>query len=96
MKMLGIHWGQFPESWELKDKPKPAAGPAAQASLITDGKYVEGLSGMTCVVPSAAILKLLDDPQLVAMREAIEVQLEPHMAKLGDQPKPEAAMGNRG
>jgi len=62
---LGIHWGQFPEKWELKDKPLEEA----ESHLITDGKYVDGWSGMTCVVPTWDILKVLDLPKLKIHRE---------------------------
>jgi hypothetical protein len=63
MKLLGIHWGQFPEIWQL------SAGQIEEASLITDGKYVKGMSGMTCVCPSSAIWEVLNLPELPKMRE---------------------------
>jgi hypothetical protein len=91
MKLIGIHWGQFPENWPLKDKlVSPLA--ASQASLVTDGKYVEGLSGMSCVVPAAAIIDLLNSPELVAMRESDEANLEPVMVQRGLRPQ---ATGSR-
>lgn len=61
LKLLGIHWGQFPERWDIGD--------ATDASFITKGKYVKGLSGMTCVCPAEAILETLQMPALVAMRK---------------------------
>lgn len=77
MKLLGIHWGQFPERWELargaatrKDETDPA-----EAELIVDGQYVRGLSGMTCVVPSWDILATLAAPQLVEHRARVETDL---------------------
>jgi hypothetical protein len=66
MKLLGIHWGQFPEKWELRE------GGITEADLITDGQYVKGLSGMTCVCPCSAIQELLYLPELVKMREMEE------------------------
>ena len=42
VRLLGIHWGQFPELWELK--AGALRGHIAQANLVTDGRYVEGLS----------------------------------------------------
>ncbi len=88
LKLLGIHWGQFPEKWELKSEAGTRSIPE-EAALITDGKYVEGLSGMTCVAPASAILDLLDDSALQAMREANERKLEPLMAQRGLEPKAE-------
>ena len=91
LAILGIHWGQFPERWEIKDKSSNSTKSAAeQASLIKDGKYVDGLSGMTCVVPAAAIIKLLDHPELKAMRDQNEQMIAPQMALKPDMPKPEA------
>lgn len=69
MKLLGIHWGQFPERWDLVSAEVQEA---AEAGLITDGQYVSGLSGMTCVVPSWDILDVLNCPQLVEMRALVE------------------------
>jgi hypothetical protein len=70
--LLGIHWGQFPEMWEIKDKPRKAAEDAGEVSLDADAKYVSGLSGMTCVAPASAIVDLLNHPKLIAQREALE------------------------
>lgn len=64
--LLGIHWGQFPEYWEIttkKDKEK-----AADAGLITEGQYIKGVSGMTCVCPAWQILELLDVEEFVNER----------------------------
>jgi hypothetical protein len=65
--LLGIHWGQFPEDMEIKDK-KQLEGETT--SLILDGKYVKGLSGMTCVLPAWIILEVLNMPKLKKLREA--------------------------
>ncbi len=54
---LGVHFAQFSEDWKIKDK----------------NEYIEGLSGMTCVCPSWAILDLLEkNEHLVAHRSAEE------------------------
>lgn len=73
IKLLGIHWGQFPERWELSGRATPAedADPV-EAGLIVDGQYVKGLSGMTCVVPAWDILGTLADPRLVSLRALAE------------------------
>jgi hypothetical protein len=77
LKLLGIHWGQFPEAWQLKSQTGVKVGPAAQAALITDGAYVEGLSGMTCVIPASRILEILDLPKLVEERINITKEILP-------------------
>ena len=80
MKFLGIHWGQFPEDWELRSNAD-----LTEASLITDGAYVRGLSGMTCVIPSSQILRLLDMPELKKKRKAYDDELEADLKKRGKQ-----------
>lgn len=85
MKLLGIHWGQFPESWRVDEKKTSAV---QQASLVTDGRYVEGLSGMTCVAPASAIMEALNDPRLRQAREKSDGALD---TKAAASPLPEAA-----
>lgn len=73
MKLLGIHWGQFPESWELSQAAAASkTEDEREAQLVTDGRYVTGLSGMTCVVPAWDILALLGSPELVELRKQDE------------------------
>jgi len=72
LKLLGVHWGQFPERWEFAD--------ARDSSSITKGKYVTGFSGMTCVCPAVAIREVLELPELRRMRSQIESQ---RLAQLG-------------
>ena len=67
-KFLGIHWGHFPEEWELKDGKKLKE---SRTGLIVDGAYVKGLSGMTCVIPSWQIMEVLDMPKLKGPRDAV-------------------------
>jgi len=74
MYLLGIHWGQFPESWELKNKPLDEL--SAEASMVVDGAYVNGLSGMTCVCPSHAIIDVLDMLKLKEHRRYVEKMIE--------------------
>src|SRR5262249_51938844 len=47
-RFLGIHFGQFPEEWEI-GRRKPRRTEARKRGLITDGAYVTGWSGMTIV-----------------------------------------------
>jgi hypothetical protein len=87
--LAGMLWGQFNESWELKDDPSSKSKrSAAQAALVTDGKYVEGLSGMSCVVPAEHIVEMLGHPTLVAQREAEEARVEPEMLGKALRPLP--------
>lgn len=68
LKLLGIHWGQFPEKWELRDKSKLQE---ARKDLILDGAYVEGLSGMTCVIPARQIMEIFQMDALTKLRGPI-------------------------
>jgi hypothetical protein len=65
-KLLGIHWGQFAEKWQLTEGAKTAES----RSLVVEGGYVAGLSGMTCVIPAWHIMEVLDIPELVTLRKA--------------------------
>jgi hypothetical protein len=58
--LLGIHCAQFPETWQLKSKKGNA----------TDD--VMGMSGMTMVAPSWAIIETLEHPDLRRQREALD------------------------
>ena len=62
LKFLGIHWAQFPETWELRDKS--SLQEARKKHLVTEGGYIEGMSGMTCVIPAWQVLEVLDMPEL--------------------------------
>jgi len=93
IRFLGIHWGQFPEEWELKTIDKQAM---ASASMITDGKYVQGLSGMSCAIPAADIIGLLNHPELEVKREAVELQLSSVMFRKCVRPLPMIAGGPPG
>ncbi|MGH6955654.1 MAG: hypothetical protein ACREEW_03195 [Caulobacteraceae bacterium] len=66
--LLGIHWGQFPEAWEIKSgRPRSSA----EAHLLeADDRYVRGMSGMTCVIPAWHILEVLEMPKLKGPRDA--------------------------
>lgn len=85
LKLLGIQWGQFPEVWEVKGK---AARPAEEAVLISDGQFVAGFSGMSCVVPAHQILRLLNDP-----RFAYERRTAPREASMIPMPETKFSFG---
>lgn len=87
--LLGIHWGQFPEHWELISQDK--LNKSETSSLVTDGKYVKGLSGMTLVIPAQRILDLLNIPKYKEQRKKGDIQLTEDYKKHGFPPEPEAA-----
>jgi hypothetical protein len=65
IKLLGIHWGQFPERWEIKSRRKTVA-----ASLKGQNRrYVEGMSGMTLAIPAWAIREFLEMPKFKKPRD---------------------------
>jgi hypothetical protein len=66
-KFLGIHWAQFPETWVLRDKS--SLQESRKKHLVTEGGYVEGMSGMTCVIPAWQVLEVLDMPELKNPRD---------------------------
>ena len=66
-RLLGIHWGQFPETWLLSERSRLIA--EGNRYLVFDGAYVEGMSGMTCVAPAWQILEVLELPELARLRE---------------------------
>lgn len=58
MYLLGIHWGQFTEDWELNEE---LSGPEKEIALSgKNKKIIKGLSGMTVVAPVSAIRELID------------------------------------
>lgn len=83
--LLGIHWGQFPERWELRDK---SSIEESRPDLIVEGGYVEGMSGMTCVIPAWQIMEVFNMPALKELRHPGIVAARKAAAS---QPKPESA-----
>jgi len=69
--LLGVHWGQFPERWEIVTKSdKDLAWGSSNASI--SGSFIEGLSGMTCLCPSYAIWEVLQTADLKETRKKRE------------------------
>jgi hypothetical protein len=64
LRLLGIHWGQFPEDWPVKSKALPGAF-FKQAYEHS----VSGFSGMTCVIPASQILEVFNLPEMIALRD---------------------------
>ncbi len=73
LALLGIHWGQFPELWEVTGSGELSE--TARQGLITEGKYIKGMSGMTCVIPAYKILELLNTKKLKDKRMEGDAQL---------------------
>ncbi len=84
---LGIHWGQFPERWDLREGPLEENRPIA----ITDGSYVRGFSGMTLVVPAWDIVEVLNLPKLQKMRESKKQSMAKRVRPIAETVKPAAA-----
>lgn len=76
MYFLGIHWAQFPERWEIADKDESE----------NRGKYVKGLSGMTCVMLPEPILEALDIQRLKDERARGDAELEKKFEAYGYPP----------
>jgi hypothetical protein len=90
INLLGIHYAQFPEQWEIRDK-KPVSYVLGQATVEANKHYIEGLSGMTCVVPASEIADLITkSPELIKMRDEREKRFA---SKVGSSagPKPESS-----
>ena len=88
-QLLGIHWAQFPEVWEVGKKTLPES---RKKHLVTDGASVEGMSGMTCVIPAWKIQDILDMPKFKGPREVAAKEIQDQIAaKYPRKPKPEAS-----
>ena len=82
--LLGIHWGQFPELWEIickEDVPE-----AARRGLVTVGNYIKGMSGMTVVIPSYKILEVLNIKKLKEIRMINDIKWEEYFLRNGIAP----------
>jgi len=73
LKLLGIHWGQFPEEWEIKDGEVKAI---INAQDDLEGKYIKGLSGMTCVLPAWTIMEVLNKDEIVQHRKMVDADTQ--------------------
>ncbi len=92
LMLLGIHFAQFPEEWELILKPEKAKAEAQPSvPVIKGGASVRGLSGMTCVLPAWNIREVLDQPKLKRRREAADARGAERRAREGAPPEAEAS-----
>ncbi|MGO9621154.1 MAG: hypothetical protein ACLPT6_07090 [Desulfobaccales bacterium] len=90
LNLLGIHWGQFEERYPIVSYKQLAL----QQSIIKEGEYAKGLSGMTCVIPADRILELLNIQKLKDKRIEEDALLETHFQETGYPPEPESAIPN--
>jgi hypothetical protein len=60
IKLLGVHWGQFPERWEIETGKKISE---ESVPLSADAKFVKGYSGMTLAIPAWTLREFLDMPK---------------------------------
>jgi hypothetical protein len=69
-KFLGIQVGQFPEEWEAGSSKAMLAESRRRHTLTVEDSYVRGWSGMTVVIPTWDIRRILEEiPELVRMRK---------------------------
>ena len=78
--LLGIHWGQFPEMWEIAGLKKNKES-VRKESLIIEGGYVKGLSGMTCVAPAWSIADTLNMPRFKDARMNVDAAIAQQVAE---------------
>jgi hypothetical protein len=70
--LLGIHWGQFPEELEVTYDKNLAK--SCQV-ILPKGGWVLGWTGMTCVIPAARILDLLNSERFQQERDKEDLKL---------------------
>jgi hypothetical protein len=85
---LGIHFAQFPELWEVTSKGKLRDTESSEP-LLTDGQFIEGLSGMTLVLPAWSIVDALNMPKLREMRADLEAKRQANYLRDGFPPETE-------
>ena len=102
--LLGIHWGQFPEYWEIKQMEQ--AGEIEKNVLpIVEGAdkvYIRGMSGMTCVAPVWGILELMNLPKIRSHIDVVEAFIlqqqisgdAPPVAESSETPEPPTTADN--
>ncbi|WP_171611650.1 trypsin-like peptidase domain-containing protein [Roseicella sp. DB1501] len=75
-KFLGIHFAQFPEIFRLTAADSAQIQTHEGRVPLLTGAQINGLSGMTCVLPAWAVLECLDDPKLRKERNCALEALE--------------------
>jgi hypothetical protein len=84
LALLGIHFSQFIELWEIGREQMPKT--EGLVPLIRTGQYVKGLSGMTCVLPAWAIWDVLNMPKLKKEREEADARVMKQLISEGKMP----------
>lgn len=84
--LLGIHFGQYSEELPVRRKTKKVRAEGLLGAKSYD-EYIEGMSGMTCVIPAWQITKLLNCEALVKMRKAGDVMQRKPLASGGPVPE---------
>lgn len=92
LSLLGIHWGQFPERWEVTENGSLRT--ETTEDLISGKRYIEGLSGMTCVLPAWAIEEVLNMPKFVDLMKVANIEAD--RLSVADGPVAEAAGSDQG
>jgi hypothetical protein len=92
LALLGIHFSQFPEFWEIGKERVPDT--EGSVPLIKTGEYVKGLSGMTCVLPAWAIWDVLTMPKLKQERELADARKRSQLISEGKMPPTPEISGN--
>ncbi|HME23651.1 MAG TPA: trypsin-like peptidase domain-containing protein [Acetobacteraceae bacterium] len=87
--LLGISWGQFPELWQITPDGSVLQHSEQQDRYLIPGKYIKGMSGITCVAPSCAILELLQHNRIQISIQQEEEKLIAQQVKTGAPPTPE-------
>lgn len=76
--LLGVHWGQFSELWEITQDGRmiqSASRILQPDGYFVPGKYVKGVSGMSCVCPIWALDDLLESDDVKAIMDADNAEL---------------------
>ena len=88
LHLLGMHYGQFPEKWTFTLKEKP--GMEGHEGLMVKEGSVDGLSGMTIVIPAQRILDLLNSERIEKARGVSDQELTEKFEREGYPPIPES------
>ena len=88
--LLGIHCGQFKDELPIKGRRKERKTREAKLASRSHEEYIEGMSGMTIVIPAERILDILNLPELAALR-AKEVEMRKQDGLQQPKPVPEIA-----
>jgi hypothetical protein len=94
-KFLGIHHGQFPEDYDI-ERGVPEG---KKRHLVSEGDRVVGMSGMTTVIPTWELEKVLNLPELKEIRdqkdEAIKQAAQARRKAVPKAEKPASKAGPR-